>query len=629
MPSWSRGAGARPCPSTPSGELSRHLRGGPSSAARVRTRITTGTRYLLAGGDLRRRLLIAGGVLALLAVAWLVVTAYLAQRQAAALERRLATVRLLIVDGRIHDARLAAADVPAMAQRIHRLTTGPAWWVTSHIPGLGTPFEELRGTAAATERMASESIPVLVRVATAIDPATLRVGGDTVRLGPLADVARPLAEAAASLNAVERRVDALPTSSWLGPADHARASFAAQLRAVSGYVDAAARVSRILPSMLGGDTPKRYFIGLQNEAEARGTGGLPGAFAIAVVDHGRVHFTHFESDQVLIQAQRRLRGVIDLGREYTAAYGTKPYEVFVDSNASPNFPDAAQIWAAMWQRVSGEHVDGALALDPTVLSYLLSVTGPTVASGLPVTAADVVALTQRDEYALFPDFNARKDFLTNVLKAVSTKVTSGAGAAAGLARAISYAALDHRMLVWSADPAVEREIAATNYAGAIPDTSQPFAGLVLNNAAAGKLDYYVTRALTYTSTGCGSQRDVTVTIALTNNAPASGLPTYVTTREDQFVPKDAKPGDTRTLLDFYASRGALLSSAELNGRKIEVGVVTVLGHPVFRADLELPRATTQTLKLHLVERSADTRPLLVWHQPAVTPATEQIYRQAC
>ena len=82
------------------------------------------------------------------------------------------------------------------------------------------------------------------------------------------------------------------------------------------------------------------------------------------------------------------------------------------------------------------------------------------------------------------------------------------------------------------DPAVEARIRETGYSGALPSGAPPFAGVVLNNAAAGKLDYYLRRSLTYARTGCGPTRDVVATIDLTNTAPATGLPPYVTDRLD-------------------------------------------------------------------------------------------------
>jgi hypothetical protein len=596
---------------------------------RPRTSFGTRLRYLRAGGRLRRLLITAAGGLVLLGLAWVVITGILAQRQADAIGRRLQAVRALIVAGRIDDARAAAAPLPAMGERAQRLTTGPAWWIAAHVPGLGTPFEELRGSAAAGHTIAADAVPQLISVANRIDPRRLRSSGDTIDLAPLVAAAPDLARAAGTLDGVDARMRRLPSSSWLPLADHQRATLTGLLTSVRGYVDAAARAARVLPTMLGQDGPTRYVLGLQNEAEMRGTGGLPGAFAIAVADHGRIRFTHFESDRALLPPGGYLPTGLHFGADYTKAYGRRPTKLYVNSNVAPHFPYAARIWAAMWQRVSGERVDGAVALDPTVLSYLLRATGPTAAQGLPVTARNVVSLTQRDQYALFTDNAARKDFVVSVLKAVAHKVTSGAGQPARLAQAASYASLQHRFLVWSADPAVEAVLGRSNYSGVLPVTARPFSGLVLNNNAAGKLDYYLTRSVGYRSTGCGAQRDVVVTIDLHNGAPASGLPSYVTDRLDAGRPKDAKPGDTRVLLDYYATRGALLQSVTIDGTRAAAGVLALRGHPIFRIDLELPRATTRTVVVHLTEPGSDHGPPIVWRQPGVTDLDSQIYTQHC
>jgi len=98
--------------------------------------------------------------------------------------------------------------------------------------------------------------------------------------------------------------------------------------------------------MLGDHGPKRYFIGLQNEAEMRGTGGLPGTFAIMVADHGTIKFTHFKSDAALLPAASGglIDTRLDFGSDYTSAYGAAdPTKLFVNSNISPNFPYAAKI----------------------------------------------------------------------------------------------------------------------------------------------------------------------------------------------------------------------------------------------------------------------------------------------
>ena len=77
--------------------------------------------------------------------------------------------------------------------------------------------------------------------------------------------------------------------------------------------------------------------------------------------------------------------------------------------------------------------------------------------------------------------------------------------------------------------------------------------MVINDAGSGKLDYYLGRRLSYNAGSCANgQRMATVGIALTNNAPASGLPDYVVTRAD----KPAQPfprGPTRLWLSYFGT----------------------------------------------------------------------------
>ena len=131
------------------------------------------------------------------------------------------------------------------------------------------------------------------------------------------------------------------------------------------------------------------------------------------------------------------------------------------------------------------------------------------------------------------------------------------------------------------------------------------------NASGGKLDFYLTRAVSYERTGCGAFRDVLVTIKLSNYAPPAGLPPYVYSRLDD-APPSAQQGDYRSLVDLYASPGAELQSVTLNGEPGTASVEHDLGHPMFRFDLELPRGQTQTVAVHLREPAGTGSP---WRSP--------------
>ncbi len=579
----------------------------------------------------RRVVLWGGGAVLGLSIAWILVTGLLAKQQLTKLQSQVSQVKFLVASGKIDQARHLAADIPTMARRAHQLTTGPAWWAAAQIPYLGDPIDVTRGTTVATERLGADAVPRLLDVASLIDPTKLRAHGNTIRLAPLEAAAPQLSDAASTIDRSAMQVDALPGDTWLGFVNDKRTQLVGQLNSIRGYVDAAARVAKTLPDMLGRYTPQRYFIGLQNEAELRGTGGLPGAFAIAVVRNGTISFTHFESDAVLLPAKSRqlVRTGLDFGSRYRSLYGAAdPTNVYVDSNVSPHFPYAARIWAAMWQKVSGEHVDGALAVDPTALSHFLAATGPAaLPGGGSINPANVVSLTERDNYAIFSDNARRKAFLVSVLRAAAHRITSGAGNALSLIQAASQSSREQRLLAWSRDPAIQKVLGQTDYAGAIPQDKRPLSALILNNAAAGKLDYYLQRSIAYSRSGCGARRDVIVTIELNNGAPASGLPAYVTTRLDN-APAGVKPGDNRTLLDYYATAGARLQSVTLNGKPSTAAVETSLGHAVFRLDVELPRATKQTIVLHLDEPAGQGTPR-IWRQPGVTPLAVQEFNQSC
>ncbi|MET8299128.1 hypothetical protein ABZW02_34655, partial [Streptomyces sp. NPDC005180] len=112
-------------------------------------------------------------------------------------------------------------------------------------------------------------------------------------------------------------------------------------------------------------------------------------------------------------------------------------------------------------------------------------------------------------------------------------------------------------------------------------------------------------------------RSVTARVTLTNNAPASGLPEYVTQRGDK--PRyPTRPGDNRLLVSYYASQDALLDRVTVDGRPTKVNGGYERGHPVYTVDLELPAQSSRTLTFRLREPAADRPPVLL-SQSLVTP----------
>lgn len=591
------------------------------------TRLWTALKYVKYTAKYRRAVLVVIGALVGLGAVWICITGLLAKQEADRISSRLQEVRILVSLGRVDDARAIASTIPSMSARAHRLTSGPAWWVGSNVPFLGSPLAVAREVTAVQDEVGSRVIPPLVHAAQGLDPSTLRASGSQIRLAPLINARPALRAADVALRGLEGRVAQNHTNSWFGAVNALQDDYASRLSRLAGYVDAANRAADILPEMLGGSSAKSYFIALQNEAELRGTGGLPGAFATATAAGGKIHFTGFYSDSRL--TGKSIPTALDFGEEYDSLYAAStPTSTYTDSNASPNFPYAAQIWATMWQRVSGQHVSGVLAVDPTALSYFLRAVGPAQLTGGGVVDADnVVSLTEKNVYTLIPDNAARKDFLVTVMKAAANKLTSGSGSPDAVLRAAARASSERRLLAWDRDPQIEKALAQTTYGGVIGPDRRPFGAMIVNNAAAGKLDYYLGRSMSYSRTGCGPSRDVYVTMSLRNNAPGSGLPKYVYGRADR-PPPNYRPGDNHSLVDYYATGGSSLRSVTIDGLPATAAVYTSLGRVVYRFDLEIKRGETRTVVLHLVEPAADGDPV-IWQQPGVTPLQLKYFNQHC
>jgi hypothetical protein len=564
-------------------------------------------------------------VVALLGLVWVGVTAWMARSELNAVRSGVPVLRAQLVAADVPAATASADLMARQATRAHKLTSGPAWAVASRIPVLGDPFKTARGITEVANELGRNALPQLVQAGTTIDPHQLRSDDGRIDVAALRRIAPTLDAAATSLDRAISSAERLPAETYLGPVDRARADLLDQLLPLAQMANSSIEASSLLPHMLGADQPQTYFVTFQNDAEARGTGGLPGAFAILRADKGHVAFEGFHTDD-------EMKGVaadVSFDPDYEQLYrnaGTKT--LFLNGNLSPHFPYAAQIWADMWRRHSGQRVNGVLAVDPEVLGYLLAVTGPAkLTGGGQVSASNVVELTQSTAYTRFgTDTAARKQFLIEVASAAADQVIGASGDPAALARALARAADERRLLVWSADPAMQAILERTELAGAVPDTPAPYAGMTVINEGGNKLDYYLDRTLTWERGGCGPVRAVTVTVTLTNHAP-KGLNSYVTARSDN--PGYAiQPGDNRVSIYYAATQGAVAQTATIDGRPAGITAGAERGHPVFVVGVELPRGATRTVVLHLEEPAAPGE-LSVLRQPLVRPLAVDVRDQSC
>lgn len=420
--------------------------------------------------------------------------------------------------------RVAAADTEDARDRFE----DPFVRLAKDLPIVGTPLQSASVLAISADTAVREAALPLAEAA-GDKPASRIIGeGGSVDLPYLTSLAGPASVASATLASAEQALKAAPRRSGVARLDRARQTLSRNLESLSGTVRALAITSDIGPELLGQSEAKTYFVGIQNPAEARGTGGLVGGFVILNVDNGIVRVTTSGSNAEL----EGFRGnstvpVANFGPEYAAHYGyASPTSDFVNSNLSPHFPNAAQVWAGLWQRQSRQPVNGVLALDPIALSYILRATGPIpLSDGSRASADNVVDLTMRDVYRQFDNASGeRKEYLQEVTRGVAAAITDGKADAGTLVRGLVRGASERRALLWSPEPRVQELLGDAPLSGALP--AEPAIGDVIVNSGGSKLDYYLERTLIYTP-GC-EQQPSRLALRLRNDAPTSGLPRYVT-----------------------------------------------------------------------------------------------------
>ncbi|MGP3953665.1 DUF4012 domain-containing protein [Streptomyces sp. 7N604] len=579
----------------------------------------------------RRRRLLAGLATAGLFIAalagWLAMSGLEARTDLTVARAAVGRLRADLVSGNLERAERELAIAQRRAASARRNTSGPVWAIATRLPFVDRPTRTVRELASAADRLTHDVLPALTQAAQRLQRAASPGRGATVDLADLRAVPGRLADAAHHVKGIREGLSAAPAHTGIAGLNRARTELAQDISRLDKPLATAADVSRLLPRMLGAERPRRYFVALQTNAEARGTGGLVGAFGVLTADNGRLRFEDFASNEALPRAPEP---VADLGRAFDLRYSdAKSTQLLANSNLSPHYPYAARIWTELWRHHTGRRADGAIATDPVGLATLLTATGPVpLPDGRQLTAANALDLTERQLYTDYPDKDTRKKALTRVAKSVGETLLHRRPNTSATMRALTTMAADGRLRVWSRHVPEQRQLATTPLGGVLPDTAAPFAYLVVNNAAASKLDYYLGRSLDYRLGPCqGTTRHTRVRIRLTNTAPARGLPDYVVYRGDAPHRTHIR-GSNLAWASLYATRGAQLIKASIDGRTLLMSVHQERNHPVFSATVEIRPGRTRTLDLQLLEPASGAPPLTP-AQPLARPQSATVSVAPC
>lgn len=573
-----------------------------------------------AGRTARRRAAVAVGVLAVLIVGAGVVAGVAVLSAAPDLDTASSTARSgleLVRAGRTAEAVVdfdrAAVDFDAAAASFD----GPLLPVTAVVPVLAQHVDAVRVAAESGGALSRAAAEVGTRAESSPDLVVDgRVDLDWIRASTT-----PAAVSADALEAARQDLSAVRSPWLLAPLAAPLDDLVAELDDTAPSARTAADLLAVAPDLLGSPEPKRYLVLATNLAEARYLGGFVGGYVELEAVDGRLEVVASgkASDLTPLLEAQQAGPVGDAA--YRDRYGSfAPERYLTNATAAPDAARSGSVAAEVYGRLTGRPIDGVIVIDAAGLAALLRVTGPVEVEGVsgPITADNVEAFLHRDQYLEFDQRSGeRTEVLGDVAEAVVGALTGrGLPGPRALADAVAPAVERGDLQFWFRDPVAQEIVERTPVAGRfLPVPGHDLLSVRSSNLNANKIDGFASRVVDYRVTYDPASGRVSsvVEVAVTNSAPASGLPGIL-------IGIDSRPpGTNRMLLTVWTPQS--LVAATVDG--VAPSTSTQPDGPLqsHTVRLAVPPGATQVARFEL-EGRIDTGPtyrLVTYQQPAVTP----------
>jgi hypothetical protein len=519
-----------------------------------------------------------------------------------------------VVGGDTARAQRTLAALQEQAGKARAATGDPGWWLGRHTPYAGDNLAAVRQISIAIDDLARQAFPLLLRT----DLTSLVPAGGRLDVARLRTVSTELTTVNSAVQGTRSSLAVVSTDGLVSQVRQALVDLRGEIDRLANLTAAADQASRLLPTLLGADGPRTYLVVSQNPAELRATGGMIGAYAVIHADNGRVRMGRQGTSSALGQFQPPLKVPAEVRRLWADLPGIYPADV----NLTPHFPTAAALYREMFRRRTKTTVDGVLAVDPVVLSYLLKATGPVmVPGGVPLAADKVVQTVLSDSYQRMEN-DAQDAFFAASAAAVFDALVTKNVNPKGLLSAFDRAVTERRILFWSARPEEQRTIGDSRMAGVLPEKDTvPTVGVFLNDGSGAKLGYYLRPAATLTVGDCRAdgRREIRLRVTLRSSAPKSGLSKSVLG-----LGLAGDPYSVRTLVSVHSPAGGAVLATRLDGVETAVGSGTERRRQVTTTNVEVGPGNSRTLEVTVLTAKTGVGTAELWLTPTATPWTTQV-----
>ncbi len=520
------------------------------------------------------------------------------------------------------DAAALAAEVGGLesaAREFAEATTGPHWWLAAHTPWVSDQARPLIAAGKAVDAMASDALAPLAEMESLDALAVPSFENGRIDPYVLEPYREPLARAAGAL---EAQNEALAEVSLLNTVDQVATPFLdlrSRLADLSDLVGSAHVAAELLPSMLGADGERTYLVMVQNNAEPRATGGIPGAVIEVTLYDGRVDLGEYRAAGDLQQDA----GVGGLTKDELRIFGDQ-MEIFAqDVNFTPEFPRSAELMTRFWTVGGGDAVDGVVSVDPVALGWMLEGIDPVAVGPFEITGENLADTMLRDSYVAYPNGADQDAFFARASAELFGRIVSGKGTVLdGVERAIDAG----RFMVWSADEAEQALLVTTPISGGFLERDAT-AGVFVNDGSGSKIGYYIDTATTVTDLMCAdgsiAGQEIDVSFVHTFSGDLNDLPEYV--RGGIYVPE----GEFHANVLVYPAVGTGVTTVTLDGKKTKVSPQQHAGRAMATARIALEPGQTATLRYEISASERGVLPPEYVQTPgAREPGVERLQKAA-
>lgn len=473
-----------------------------------------------------------GLILGVLLVAW---------AAAVALSVRAASSEIDVTSARIEavEAELRAGDLLGARASLVEVSAGAAR-ASSRLNGLHLlPLRLLPVTgpnlraADVLSDAAQDASDAAIDVVDTLEALTAVAPGEAIEL-PLArtDALAPALRRLADTLAVGvERVRGTAAGTLHERIDGPRRAFLALAEPQLQRAGAATDLAEQLPVFLGRDGERTYLVGAASLSELRGSGGLIGSVSLMTADAGRVTFEEFVGiDDVE-------RSLSDPDVRSPSAEHAQRYRRFGglrfwrNANLSADFAATASTLLELWAADGRPPLDGVIVADSVTFERLVQTAGSVQIPGVgPLRGDDARRFIGVDAYAAFDDQDERKRVLGGVAAAAfdeAAQLLRGGDVLTTLG-VLGELTSGGNLLIATRDRPVQEALARAGVAGELEPRVGEFAGIVVNNVAGNKVDFFTSRrTVHHVKLDRQGASASTVEATFTNGAPRTGLPAYV------------------------------------------------------------------------------------------------------